>query len=160
SAMSPSRAAALPLMRTVRLTSQMVPRLDGGLTKAVPGAAGTCVSRLVAVLPTVAALHPLMRTLSLNAPSIAPAKVCGASTCEGPGTTTRCASVALISSPCLAAGVPMMCSRSIEVDLIALQCQVAGHRNLHAVGLDVGASRCLDRHLPGLEANVALRRFE
>ena len=43
--MSPSRAAAFPLMRTFRLTALIVPRLDGGLTNAVPGEAGASRSR-------------------------------------------------------------------------------------------------------------------
>ena len=67
--MSPPRAAALPIDAHLATTSQMVPRLDGGLTKAVPGAARHVRLAIGRRAATVAAWHPL-RTLSLNAPSI------------------------------------------------------------------------------------------
>src|SRR5579872_3692044 len=54
-ALSPARAAGLPLISTVVLPCWTVAWLAGGRWNAVPGAVGTCGGTLLAVLPAVAA---------------------------------------------------------------------------------------------------------
>src|SRR5438445_144696 len=74
-AVSPARAAALPLMVTVALPFTIVPLFDGGFTNDPP--IGMCDGVLVAVLSTVAANAPPTFTSLLTAPSMMPANGCG-----------------------------------------------------------------------------------
>src|SRR5262245_31796997 len=87
-AVSPLRAAALPLIFTVVLPTLIVPLFDGGLWNDVPGAVGTCAGELSAVLSTVAAGLPMIFTFELSPPSIAPANGCGSGVGVGPGGTS------------------------------------------------------------------------
>lgn len=109
-ALSPLRAALLPLIFTVELPNLIVALLAGGDLKDEPGAVGECGGVLSAVLPTVAAGSPIMFTLLLREPFRIPSKGCsscvGTGEPGGAGTMTICVSVAVILSPCLAAGCP------------------------------------------------------
>src|SRR5215471_17764848 len=91
-ALSPFRAAGLPLIITVALPCWMVALLVGGFWKLVPGATGTCGGVLSAVLPTVAAGLPDILTSELSPPLSTPAKGCGSGVgtggAGGPGTMT------------------------------------------------------------------------
>jgi len=67
-----------------------------------------CGGVFFAVLLTVAAGRPIIRTFLLRFPSIMPKKGCGRGVGTGPpgdGTSTMCVSVATIWSPCFAAGL-------------------------------------------------------
>ena len=101
---SPMRAAALPLIRTVLLPPMMVPLLVGGTVNAVPGGVGRCGGLLLAALPMVAAGLPPIFTLVLRFSASGPANVCGSGVGTGApggvGTNTMCMSVAMIWSPC------------------------------------------------------------
>src|SRR4051794_23993344 len=77
-AVSPARAAALPLIVTVRLPVVIVPLLLGGLTKLPP--IGMWGGVLVAVLSTVAAAWPPIVTSPLTPPSMMPLNGCGTDT--------------------------------------------------------------------------------
>src|SRR5689334_401900 len=102
-AVSPLRAAAFLLMKTVLLPLMMVALLAGGLTNVPP--IGTCGGVFVAVLCTVAAAIFAMFTFELSPPSMIPEKGCGVRTGGAvPGGWIRCMSVAVTLSPCFAAG--------------------------------------------------------
>jgi len=77
-AVSPLRAAGLPLMFTSELPVMIVPLLLGGLTNVPP--MGRWGGVFVAVLFWVPAGLPIMLTLVLGPPSIRPVKLCGVST--------------------------------------------------------------------------------
>ncbi|MBI9044425.1 MAG: hypothetical protein JEZ06_08065 [Anaerolineaceae bacterium] len=112
SALSPLRAAALPLIFTVWLPIVMVALFAGGLWKLVPGGVGMWAGELSAVLSTVAAGFPMIFTFSDNPPEIFPVKRCGngIGTGDGQGTITICVSVAMIWSSFFAAGCPISTS--------------------------------------------------
>ena len=73
-AISPLRAAAFPLIITLRLPTIIVPLLAGDFWNAVPGGVGRCGGTLSAVLPTVAAGMPVMLTFPLKPPLMMPEK--------------------------------------------------------------------------------------
>src|SRR5579872_7470780 len=140
SALSPARAAALPLIITVVLPCWMVALLAGGRWNAVPGAVGTCGGTLLAVLPVVAG-RPEMLTFVLRPPLSTPEKGCGSAVGAGgvPGTMTMCVSTATTRSPCFAAGCPIGSSRPVLVDVhhAALDGQLSCRLDVHGLaGLD------------------------
>src|SRR3984957_20299541 len=91
-ALSPFRAAGLPLIFTVALPCWIVALFAGGRWKLVPGAAGTCGGLLSAVLPTVAAGRPDILPSGPTPPLSTAAKGCGIGVGtggpDGPGTMT------------------------------------------------------------------------
>lgn len=89
-AVSPLRAAGLPLIITVGLPVTMVPLFGGGFWKAVPGGVGMWAGVFSAVLPTVAAGLPMILTFEPSPPLMIPVKGCGkgVGTGDGPGTST------------------------------------------------------------------------
>src|SRR5262249_5992924 len=82
SAMSPLRAAPLPLMSTVALPSWIVALFDGGFWNGPPW--GTWDGVFVAVEPTTAAGWPPMLTSDESAPSSCPVNGCGSGVGTGP----------------------------------------------------------------------------
>jgi len=77
SAVSPFRAAALPLIFTVELPIVMVPLFAGGDWNEVPGGVGMWGGVFSAVLSTVAAASPMIFTSLLRFPLMIPLNGCG-----------------------------------------------------------------------------------
>src|SRR5262249_43166897 len=103
SALSPMRAAVLPLIFTVALPAFSVALSLGVLTNEPP--IGTCPGVLVAVLPSNAAGEPSMLTSFERLPSMIPENGCGPMIGGAvPGGWIWCVSTAMTRSPFLAAG--------------------------------------------------------
>src|SRR5512146_474216 len=85
-AVSPFRAALLPLIFTVALPILMVALFAGGFWNEVPGGVKMCGGVLSAVLSTVAAGMPMMFTSELKPPLMIPLNGCGSGvgTRDGP----------------------------------------------------------------------------
>src|SRR6266545_1048579 len=102
-AVSPLRAAALPLILTVGLPIVIVARLAGGFWNPLPGGVGICGGVLSALLSTVAAGIPMMLTSPLRPPLMIPTKGWGRGVGTGgdggAGTMTICVSVAAQPRP-------------------------------------------------------------
>src|SRR5712692_9490463 len=146
-AVSPLRAAPLPLMSTVALPRIICPRLLGGAWNGPP--CGMWGGVLVAVLFRVAAAMPMILTSLLRLPSRMPLNGCGIGVGTGPpgdGIMMMWVSTPTIWSPCLAAGWPM----SVQLNRRALDLDAA-------VGLDVHARAGFERHAAvGLEGHIRL----
>src|SRR6266511_4021939 len=162
SAVSPLRAAGLPLINTVALPVMICPLFTGGRWNAPP--CGTCGGVLSAVLPCVAACRPMIFTLGLRPPLMIPLNGCGSGVGTvplGEGTMTMWVSVPVIRSPCFAAGCPIALvqidRRALDIHLaLRLQRQVA--LRLQA---DVAPGFDAQRVVAGVQnAGVAARVFD
>src|SRR5581483_3361078 len=161
-ALSPARAAGLPLIFTVALPCWIVALFAGGRWKLVPGAVGRCGGVLSAVLPAVATGMPDILTSELSPPLSTPAKGCGSGVGTGgvPGTMTMCVSTATTRSPCLAAGCPMGSSVLVDVHRAALDGELARRFQVHALaafGLYRGRGGDLHAFAAQLQLSVVRR---
>src|SRR5215212_8067127 len=170
-ALSPLRAACLPLIRTVVLPILIVDLSAGVFWKEVPGGIGIWAGEFWAVLSTVAAGLPMTFTSpespSLSEPLNRWGSGIGTGGPGGAGTITMCVSTAITLSLCLAAGCPMPPSRHfqagaalVEVDRRAGQLHRPGGFDVDArVALEVQAARGRDLELAlALDLHVAGRR--
>jgi hypothetical protein len=105
-AWSPCLAAGFPFMKTTVLPTRIFPWFVGGFWNGP--AVGMCGGWFMAMLSTVAAGFPSMKTSVLRPAVSVPLKGMGVGVGTGPpgeGTIRMWVSVAMILSPCLAAGL-------------------------------------------------------